>query len=212
MPSLLKALKLALLCGMSAAMGPAAAFAQRPGAAEWAPRRGVGIRAGSWNVDVPEAQNPRSTPNFELYLERSLDPKLSVENSVSFWRVTTTEPVSLPPSADVETRSYIIPLLLSLKYYPLGPIEGAVPFLLGSAGLAFGVEDEGENAIGGGGSSVVTGFGVRWAAGVEIGIVGRFGVTGSVRYQWLHFGGPVGSTDTYSGVGVEGGVTYRFQF
>ena len=212
MPPFSRVLKLALICGLTAAIGVTAASAQTPAPAVSMPRRGVGIRVGSWNVDVPSSKAPRATPNFELYLQRTLDSRLWVENSISFWRVTTTDPVSLPPSADVETRSYVIPLLISLKLYPVDEASHVAPFLLGSAGLAFGIEDEGENAIGGGGSSVVTGFGVRWGAGVEIEVIGNFGISGSARYQWLHFGEPVGNTDTYSGVGVEGGVTYRFQF
>jgi outer membrane protein W len=212
MPPFQQVLKLALFCGISAAVCPETAVAQRPGPAEWSMRRGVGLRAGSWNVDIAESQNPEATPNVELYLQRSLDSRLVVENSIAIWRVRTTEPVSLPPSSDVEINSYIVPLLISLKFYPIDQTSRAAPFVMGSAGLAFGIEDEGENAIGGGGSSVTTGFGVRWAAGVEFRVIGSFGVSGSARYQWLHFGEPVGSTDTYYGVGVEGGVTYRFQF
>jgi hypothetical protein len=174
--------------------------------------RGVGIRAGNWNVDVPSIDKPRGSPHVGIFLERSIDRKLSVENSISVWRVITTERQSLPPAPIVEISSYIVPLLISLKLYPIPDTPPFAPFLAGGIGLAFGIENEDENSIGGGGSSVVTGFGIRWAAGLEIQVAGGFHVSASARYQWLHFGEQVGGADTYSGLGAEGGLAYRFHF
>jgi hypothetical protein len=206
-------MKLAALCGLLLAIGPVHLEAQQPAALDWTARRAIGLRGGTWQIDVVSIAEPVVSPHAEIYLQRSFDAGLALENSVGIFRVTTTEQQALPPTADVEVRSYIIPLLISLKFYPFSRgTPRIVPYILGGAGLAFGIEDEGDNAIGGGGTAVTTGIGVRGAMGAELRIIGGLGVSAAARYQWLHFGVDVGGTDTYNGVGWEGGVTYRFQY
>jgi hypothetical protein len=210
-----RVMKLAATAGLLLAISPAIAGAQRPPAQplEWTARRAIGVRLGSWNVDVLSIAEPVATPQFELFLQRSLDAGLAIENSVGLYRITTTEQQALPPTEDVEVDSYVIPLLISLKFYPFSDASPRLaPFIQGGAGLAFGIEDEGDNAIGGGGTAVATGFGIRAAAGAELRVVGGLGVSAAARYQWLHFGVAVGGADTYHGVGWEGGVTYRFRY
>jgi hypothetical protein len=34
----------------------------------------------------------------------------------------------------------------------------------------------------------------------------------SGKYQWIHYGEELDGSDTFNGVGVEGGITYRFRF
>lgn len=199
----------------------ARAFAQRPleSAADQdarEARRGAGVRVGAWDVESPARVDARFSSSllFEFYLQRGLDERLALENSGGVWRRITQERQQLPVGSDtVETKVYIIPLLTSLKYYPLtSPSSLIEPFIMGGLGLALGIEDESSNAIGGGGTSVVTGFGIRAAAGLELHIGSAFGATAAGRYQWMKLSDYVGLENTFKGVGLEGGLMYRFNF
>ena len=176
-------------------------------------RRGVGLRAGIWSVDVATTDDVTRSPQFEGYYQRGLGRHLALENSFAVWRIKTSPTPPAPESPRIETRTYIAPLLTSLKFYPFtGPGAGFEPFVLGGLGFAFGVEDESESAVGGGGTTVVTGVALRAAIGVEMTIGGPLGVAAAGKFQWVYFGEELISTNTFSGVGVEGAVTYRFQF
>ena len=84
--------------------------------------------------------------------------------------------------------------------------------MFGGVGFALGVEDQADNAIGGSGTSLVTGFGFRGGAGIELHLCDAFGLAASGKYQWIRFGEEIDSKDTFKGLGLEGGITYRFQF
>jgi opacity protein-like surface antigen len=129
--------------------------------------------------------------------------------------VTSTSEQTLPlgGSQTVETKSFVVPLLTSLKFFPMTDVTDPIePFLIGGVGFALGVEDQADNAIGGSGTSLVTGFGGRAGAGIELHIGPAFGVAAGVKYQWIHFGDEIGGKKTFNGLGLEGGITYRFQF
>ena len=84
------------------------------------------------------------------------------------------------------------------------------PFVTAGAGFALGIEDEDKTAIGGGGTSLVTGFGMRAGAGAELELAGRFGTSALIKYQWIRFGQEVGDEDTFRGFALEAGLTLRF--
>ena len=168
-------------------------------------RRGGGIRAGFWNSDVAPETSSRSV-QLEGYFQRGLDRSLALESSVSVWRAIATSPQG------VETRAYVIPLLTSLKFFPITePGDAVEPFVLAGIGFALGLEDQDATSIGGSGTSVVTGFAFRGAAGLELSMTRGFGLSISGKYQWVRFGEPIINTETFSGLGLEGGVIYRFQ-
>jgi hypothetical protein len=176
-------------------------------------RRSMGVRAGVWNVDVTRVEAAVRSPHMEGYYQRGLNRRLALENSLAIWRVKTTSAQPSPGAPRVESRTYIAPLLTSLKVYPFTtPDHTFEPYFLAGAGFAFGVEDEDENAIGGGGTTVVTGLGLRLAAGIEMRLGGPLGIAAAGKYQWVHFGEDLVTMSSYAGVGVEGAVTYRFQF
>src|SRR5688572_1595124 len=81
----------------------------------YAQRRGAGIRGGGWDVDVSAATNPSQSPYFEGYFQRGVDDHLALENSIGVWRMTTSEPGPIVGSPDVETKTWVVPLLTSLK-------------------------------------------------------------------------------------------------
>ncbi len=209
----LQVLKLTAVCALLAV--PAIANAQTPQQAaaerERLARRGGGLRAGIWNVDV--APGDQATPHFEGYFQRGLDRQLALENSLGVWRLTTTTPSTVPEGTPVETKTWILPLLTSLKLYPLTNIDDRLePWLMAGVGFAFGLSEQSENAIGGGGSTIVTGIGLRGGAGMDMRLIGPIGISVSGKYQWIHFGEELDGSDTFNGVGVEGGITYRFRF
>ncbi|HUG98106.1 MAG TPA: hypothetical protein VMQ83_02920, partial [Gammaproteobacteria bacterium] len=139
--------------------------------------------------------------------------------SAGVWRRQETETSSggLGGATTSTRTSYIVPLLTGIKFYPFTTAESALePFIGAAIGLALGVEDAeggGGGLLGSGsGTTVETGFGARGAAGIELRLSSAFGATASAGYQWLKFGNPVGVTDTYHGMRVVAGLTYRFQY
>jgi hypothetical protein len=161
-------------------------------------RRGGGLRVGAWNVDV-DPWVERSA-DFDAFYQRALGDDLALENSLSGWRAVVNQ-----------TRAYIVPLLTSLKYYPVSsPADRVEPYVMGGVGIAFGIQDEPDNAIGGTGSTIVTGVALRTGLGVEVRVFRGLGVAASGKYQWVHFGDDVGTMQTFAGVGWAGAVVYRF--
>jgi hypothetical protein len=173
-------------------------------------RRGAGLRAGVWNADDPEAAGTsyKQTPHVELYFQRGLDEHIALESSIGIWRRTATR-IELSGN-QVETNTYIFPLFTALRIYALTTLENRVePFLTGGLGFALGLDDVGSNAIGGGGTTIVTGFGFQGGAGLDVHITRTFGMQAITRFTWLNFGEPLGGADLYKGFGFEGGITYR---
>ncbi len=201
-------LKLALLCCWLAG-SPALLFSQSPlGFSD----RGAGLRIGIWNVELPAGADASRSPHFDLYLQRSLNEKIAMENSLSAWWSSRRTIHPIPGAGQITTTTYVLPLMAALKFYPLEiDTRRLQPFFLAGAGIALGVESQSESAIGGGGTTIVTGLGARFGLGAEFRIGRNFGVSALGSYQWLHFGEELGTTDTYDGVGVAGGLTYRFQ-
>ena len=215
------ALKLSLLCLSAWAVLPRLASAQErqeesdlERQARLA-RRGAGIRAGAWLVDIDPAANASRSPAFEGYFQRGLDKHLALESSASVWWITTAREQTLPlgGSETVETKAYVVPLLTSLKFFPMTDVSDQVePFVMAGVGFVLGIEDEPDNAIGSSGTSLVTGFGFRGGGGIELHMTHAFGIAAGVKYQWIRLGENIGGRDTFNGLGVEGGITYRFQF
>jgi opacity protein-like surface antigen len=113
----------------------------------------------------------------------------------------------------VETSSYVVPLFTSMKFYPLThPSQFIEPYATAGVGFVLGIVKEAENAIGGGGTSIATGFGVRTGIGLEIHFTNAVGILAGGRYQWTRFSEDLGSQDAFSGPGFDGGLTFRFQF
>ena len=212
-------LKLALLAAGFMAAQPAAVWGQQQESeferAARLARRGAGLRVGVWNVDAAAARQMARSPTIEGYFQRGLDRHLVLENSVGVWRATTTR-TQVPPLGgprEVETKSYVVPLLTSLKLYPItGPGARIEPYLLAGVGFALGVQDEGDNAIGSSGTSLVTGLGFRAGAGLEVQLSKAFGVAAAGKYQWIRYSETLGGMERFAGLGAEGGITYRFQY
>jgi opacity protein-like surface antigen len=173
-------------------------------------RGGAGLRVGVWNVNEPGTPGTTyvQTPHAQVYFQRGLDEHIALESSIGVWRRTATR-IELSGN-EVETHTYIFPLFTALRVYALTTLENRIePFITGGIGFALGIDDVGENAIGGGGTTIVTGFGFQGGAGLDVHITNTFGVQASARYTWLNFGEPLGGSELYKGFGFEGGITYR---
>ena len=130
---------LCFICGLLLLLPHALRAQEQPPASA----RAFGIAAGTWDVAASDVLDPRGSVWGEVFLQRSLSDELAMENSLAVWRLTTTEPLPFPSLQTVEVKSYVVPLLLSLKLYLFDSAEARVsPYVAGGAGLAFGIEDE----------------------------------------------------------------------
>lgn len=175
-------------------------------------RHGTGVRAGVWNVTDPAAEltTYSALPYIEGNFQRGIDEHLALESTAGVWRRTARAIQPITGNV-VETNTYIIPLFTSLKFFPVTTIEDNFePFVLAGIGFALGIDDVGENAIGGGGTSIATGFGFKGGAGFEYHITDVFGLMVGVRYQRIGYSEELGGAEKFRGFGFEGGITYRF--
>jgi hypothetical protein len=184
-------------------------------------RSGAGLRVGFWNVaNLREAENATTStwPYIEGYFQRGLDRHLAIESSIGLYRRQeriegTSGPLGTAPST---TTAYIVPLLTSVKFYPFTQPGAALePHVLAGVGFALGIEDQ-EGGSGGllrsPGTVVVTGFGARGGAGLDIRLGDTFGFSAGAGYQWIRFSDPVGGLETYAGPTFTTVLTYRLRF
>lgn len=182
-------------------------------------RQGAGIRMGTWQMVgmTPVAGAEVSTmPNFEGYWQKGLDRHLALETSVGFWQRTQR---TASGTGGESIRGYVVPMMTSLKVYPAtGPEQNFEPFLLGGFGFTLGVDDRNTTSgglfggTGGSGMMMIPGVGVKLGGGVEYRLGSAFGFAASAGYQYVRFFQEVANAQTYKGVQVSGGLTYRFQF
>lgn len=186
-------------------------------------RQGAGLRGGAWWVqDLREVDGAEYSqlPAFDGYFQKGLDLHLALESTLGLWRRSQEiEQTGVGGTTREEVHSYIVPLFTALKIYPFTrPTERVEPFLLGGIGFALGIDDRdtsGGNLLGlntGSGTVLVTGFGFRLGAGAEWRFGRAFGLSVGGRYQWLRFGESLGGERSYKGLGLDAGLTYRFQY
>ena len=186
-------------------------------------RRSGGIRVGNWDVrdlEAPAGGSDSRTPAFEGYVRKGLDAHLALENSVGFWRhrevVTASGGIGGGTSTST-VDAYVVPQQTALVFYPFTrPEQRFEPFLRGGIGVTLGIEDrQGE---GGGlfteaeGISYAVGFGATAGPGIEWRPTNTLGLAVSGRYQWVRFFQEFAGRETYQGLGVDVGITYRFQY
>jgi hypothetical protein len=185
-------------------------------------RRSGGVRVGNWdvrNLEPPSGGTDSRTPAFEGYVRKGLDAHLALENSIGFWRhrevLTTSGGIGGTSTSTVD--AYVVPQQTALVFYPFTrPEQRFEPFLRGGIGVTLGIEDR--KGEGGGlfsegeGISYAVGFGATAGPGLEWRPTNTLGLAVSGRYQWVRFFQDFAGRDTYQGLGVDAGITYRFQF
>lgn len=182
---------LPLWIALSASAGVAQAHQQPEKSDPRVERRAAGLRAGDW----------RSLPYGEIYFQRGLAARVALENSAGVWQ-----------RREGDWRSYVIPLLTSLKIYPIKLAKRIEPFVAGGIGFALGIDKESTHAIGGGGTSFLTGLGLKTAAGVEYHAVGALSFQAGGHYLYMHFNDKLAGRQAFEGLGAEAGISYRFTF
>lgn len=190
-------------------------------------RNGAGLRGGTWSLQghkTPSGATESRTPLLEGYFAKGLDLHITLENSVAFWRLTqkvTTSGGALGGGTTTQVvNSYIIPQFTAIRAYPFTRTTNAIePYVSGGVGVTLGVEDRsGESGgifgVGGSsGTSFIMGIGIAGGAGAEWNISRAFGLAAGLRYQYVKFlNGSLGGSDVYKGYGIQGGLTYRFQY
>lgn len=182
-------------------------------------RRGAGLRVGTWQVtglSTTSGATYSTMPVLEGYFQKGLDRHIAIESSVGIWRRGVK-------TSSGENNSILVPILTSLKLFPTtGPDQQLEPFIMAGVGFTIGV-NSGSGAgtgglpfLGGGSTSsgtlMIAGIGGKGGVGFEYRFSQAFGINGSVGYQYVYFGDPVGGDQTYKGVQGFGGLTYRFQY
>lgn len=151
-------------------------------------RRGFGVRGGPWH----------HLPYVEIFFQRGLAERVALENSAGVWQ-----------RRQAESRTYVIPLLTSLKVYPLTNAKSRIePYVLAGVGFGLGIENESDRAVGGGGTNIVTGFGLKTAAGLEIHVVKFLSAHVGGQYLYMRFNDKLANQNTFEGTGFEGGLTF----
>lgn len=199
--------------------------AERPEERAERERREAGLRAGVFQargLTRVDGAGYATTPVFEGYFQKGLDKHLALESSIGFWRRTQwrqSEGGLFGEGGEEQVTSYVLPLLTAVKLYPFtAPDEGFEPYLTGGLGFALGIDDRQDTSggflgVGGAeGTALLTGFGFKAGAGVDMEVTGGFGVGVGARYQWMRFGAEVGGNRTYQGWALDGGLVYRFQY
>jgi hypothetical protein len=185
-------------------------------------RRQAGLQIGAWmptGLPTVTGAEYSVTPFITGFFRRGLDRHLAWESSVSFWmRKQERQTGGITPSRE-SVKTYIVPLITSLTFYPAtGPDAAFEPFLRGGGGLVLGIDDrEGTSGgiLGVGREGVIfyTGIGLRGGAGLDLRLSPAFGLTAAAQYQWIRFlEGEPGGAATYGGPVVEAGILYRFQY
>jgi len=183
-------------------------------AAGWG-RRGGGVTVSAWRVgppDIVRAVQPvyKRSVLADAYFRRGLSDHLALESSLGYWRRTSERPGTAAQTDT--TRVYIIPLVTALRIYPLTTVRNPVePYVQAGAGFSIGVQQQSESTAGQR-RSIAFGFGVKAAVGVEVHAYGPVGVTVGGHYQGVRFGQTVDEQEAFGGTGLQGGITYRFNF
>lgn len=175
-------------------------------------REVAGLRFGSWDVTGLE-RVPRTSyseiPVVDLYYERELGRRTALQMGLGLWRrgqVNRAGTVAM----------WVGPIFGGIRYYPVGGPEGTVdPYLSVAGGPALGFEQRRSSGFGSleSGWTAAVGAGAEAGGGVELELGPAVGLVADVQYQWVRYlAGELDSPDTYRGVIVAAGVTYRLGF
>jgi outer membrane protein W len=185
-------------------------------------RNGGGLRIGTWDVrglETPSGGSSSEGLAFQGYFQKGLDLHLAWENTIGFWNrkesFTDTSPVG--GGATIETKTYVVPTLTALKLYPTRPSAVIEPYLMAGLGLVLALDRSETSSTdpfvpSSDETALHTGLGLTAGLGLDWKLSRALGLTAGGGYQWVAFGEDVAGDRTYEGIGVHGGLTYRFQY
>lgn len=184
-------------------------------------RREAGLRGGTWNLSIKDPPNSAVSawPMFQAFYQTGMSRHLATETSIGLFRrtISATDSAGLFNVGTQQITSYVIPLMVALKYYPFtSPGAFLQPFVGGGVGFTLGFDNTRSTGgpLGSGTStSQSTGLGFRGDAGLEIYSGHRVGLVVSGGYMLQWFGGQLGGVSrTYKGVSVMVGLTYHLPY
>lgn len=169
----------------------------------------AGLRVGSWQVNglerLPDASYS-TIPAFDLFYQRRLGERTALNLGVGLWRRGRA-------TRDGTIGMWVAPIFGGVKLYPAGGPDGRVdPYLSVGGGPALGFELRRSSGFGGiqSGWTAAIGAGAEAGGGLEVELSRGIGLTLDAQYQWLRYlAGRMDGPDTYRGVVVGAGVTYR---
>lgn len=184
-------------------------------------RRGLGLRAGVWQLSttVPDSARATQWPLIEVFYQRGMGRHLAMENSLGLFRrrVTAEAGTSLfGNTGTTQITSYIIPFTIGVDYFPFTRAGSLLePFVRADVGFAIGVDssrNSGTGPFGGsGGTSTSTGFGARGGAGLKLALGSRLALAVDANYMLEYFGADIGIGQSYHGPQFDAGLMYRLR-
>jgi opacity protein-like surface antigen len=197
---------------------PAPAAAQRGMSRAAMERNEYGLGVGLWHLDGvqdPSGATVSQWPFFDFYLQHGVETHSAVETGIGLYRrvvASTTGQGLYGPDTPYRFTTYMIPFTLGVRMFPLTSPDAVVePF--GGFGVGFVLaldQRKGTGPLGGnGGTTLITGLGLKAGAGLELHIGPTMGLTLGEEYQWNRFGAALGPAQTYRGFRSEVGLVYR---
>jgi len=191
-------------------------------AASGSSRAGAGLRVGNWEVDDlvrPPSGRASETVAVQGWFQKGLDARMVLENTLGFWQrnQSMTTPGSFGTQTRRELTTYLVPTITALKLYPsMPPTSPVEPYVVAGAGAVLGIDQEKITSTdplvaSGSNTTFQPGLGIETGAGLDWISKGAFGVTAGARYRWASFQKSVGDKKLYRGMGLNIGLTYRFQ-
>jgi len=206
---------LSLVAGVTAAHAAepahdAAAHSQRA-------RDGAGLQVSSWQPDEPAGFRNDQTIAFHGYFQKGLDQNLAWENTLGYWRQTSTwtETQLLGGTTTHERKTHLVPALTALRVYPLTTSTNRIePYLSAGVGpvLGFQQEKSSGNLAPADANTLHTGLGTRAGVGVDIQTSEAFGLTVGGHFESASFSEDMAGERLYRGWGADVGLVYRFQY
>ncbi len=206
---------LALFAGVSAAHAgePTDAVAAQSQRA----RNGAGLQISSWQPDEPAGYRNSESIALQGYLQKGLDQHLAWENTLGYWRRTSswTESQPIVGTTNRELQTHLVPTLTSLRLYPFttsaNPVE---PYVSAGLGAVLGLQQQ--KASGSlspaEATSMHAGLGLRAGVGVNVRASEAFGFTAGGHFESASFSQEMAGDRLYKGWGVDLGLAYRFQY
>jgi opacity protein-like surface antigen len=180
-------------------------------------RNGGGLRIGSWRPDEPAGMSHTGAVAFQGWFEKGLDLHLAWENTLGYWRRTSTwSETDLTGTTTHEIQTHLVPTLTSLRLYPLTtPSNRVEPFMSAGVGVVLGFQQEkvsGNVATSGSAATMHTGLGVQTGLGVDVRANDAFGLTLGGHFGSASFGEDMPGQRLFQAWGADAGLTYRFQY
>jgi len=179
-------------------------------------RNGAGLQISSWQPDKPAGFQSDQTIAFHGYLQKGLDQHLAWENTLGYWRRTTSwTETQLLGTTTHQLQTHLVPALTALRLYPVTMASNRVePYVSAGAGPVLGFQQETSSGslAPADANTMHAGLGTRVGVGVDVQTSEAFGLTVGWHFASASFGQDMAGERLYTGWGADAGLVYRFQY